>query len=43
MAVSLKFDSEKKQTELKHCEIFFEKYFLDVINVGDDIVQPIFL
>ena len=35
--------SEKKQTELKHCEIFFRKYFLLVINVHDDIVWPIFL
>ena len=35
--------SEKKQTELKHCEVFFRKYFLQVINVGDDIIRPIFL
>ena len=44
MAVSLKYDSEKKKkTELKHCEIFFSKYFLQVINVGDDVIRPIFL
>ena len=47
MAVSLKYDTvkkkRKKQTELKHCEIFFRKYFLQVINVGDDIIRPIFL
>ena len=48
MAVSLKNDTvkkkkKKKQNELKHCEIFFRKYFLQVINVGDDIIRPIFL
>ena len=43
MAVSLKYDTvKKKQTKLKHCEIF-RKYFLQVINVGDDIIRPIFL
>ena len=43
MAVSLKYDTgkkkRKKQTELKHCEIFFRKYFLQVINVGADIIR----
>ena len=44
MAVSLKYETvKKKQTELKHCEIFFRKYFLQVINVGADIIRPIFL
>ena len=44
MAVSLKYDTvKKKQTELKRCQIFFRKYFLQVINVGDDIIRPIFL
>ena len=45
MAVSLKYDTvkKKKQTELKHCEIFFRKYFLQVINVDDDIIRLIFL
>ena len=46
MAVSLKYDTvkkKKKQTELKDCEIVFRKYFLQVINVGDDIIRPGFL
>ena len=44
MAVTLIYDTvKKKQTELKHCEVFFRKYFLQVINVGDDIIRPIFL
>ena len=41
MAVSLKYDTAKKKAE--HCKIFIRKYLLQVINVGDDIVQPIFL
>ena len=44
MAVPLKYDIvKKKQTEPKHYEIFFRKYFLQVVNVGDDIIRPIFL
>ena len=44
MAVSIKYDTvKKKQTELKHCKIFFRKHFFQVINVGDDIVRHNFL
>ena len=34
---------KKKQTELKYCKILIRKYLIQVINVGDDIVQLIFL
>ena len=42
MAVPLKYDiaKKKKQAELKRFEIF-RRYFLQVINVGDNIVRPI--
>lgn len=43
MTVSLQKDTVKKQAELKDCEIFIRKYFLQVINMGDGIVRPIFL